>query len=61
MQPITANVGVAVRKVIAENGGEFVEIQVFRNERSIAATSGGRYCIRVSDGTRRLLPDDLAV
>lgn len=58
---ITVNVGVAVRKVTAGNGGEFVEIQVFRNEQSIAATSDGRYFIRVSDETRRLLPDDLGV
>ena len=56
---ITVNVGVAVRKVTAENDSEFVEIQVFRNEQSIAATSDGRYFIRVSDETRRLLPDDL--
>jgi ATP-dependent DNA helicase RecG len=56
---ITVNVGVAVRKATAGNGGEFVEVQVFRNEQSIAATSDGRYFIRVSDETRRLLPDDL--
>ncbi len=56
---ITANVGMIIRKVTAENGGEFVELQVFRNEQSIAATSDGRYFIRVSDETRRLLPDDL--
>jgi ATP-dependent DNA helicase RecG len=56
---ITVNVGVALRKVVAENGGEFIEIQVFRNEQSIAATSDGRYFLRVSDETRRLLPDDL--
>ena len=29
---ITINVGVAARKVIAENGGEYVEIQTFRND-----------------------------
>src|SRR5208282_3661688 len=56
---ITVNVGVVVRKATARNGGEFVEIQMFRNEQSIAATSDGRYFIRVSDETRRLLPDDL--
>jgi ATP-dependent DNA helicase RecG len=56
---ITVNVGVAVRKAVAANGGEFVELQIFRNEQSIAATSDGRYFIRVSDETRRLLPDDL--
>lgn len=56
---ITVNVGVAIRKVTAENRAEFVEIQVFRNDQSIAATSDGRYFIRVSDETRRLMPDDL--
>jgi ATP-dependent DNA helicase RecG len=57
---ITVNVGVAIRPVTAENGGEFVEIQVFRNDQSIAATSDGRYFVRVSDETRRLMPDDLS-
>ena len=56
---ITVNVGVAIRKAVASNGGEFTEIQVFRNDQSIAAMSNGRYFIRVSDETRRLLPDDL--
>ncbi len=56
---ISVNVGVAIRKEIADNGGELLEIQVFRNEQSIAATSDGRYFIRVSDETRRLMPDDL--
>lgn len=56
---ITVNVGVAINKGVAENGGEFLEIQVFRNEQSIAAMSDGRYFIRVSDETRRLMPDDL--
>ena len=57
---ITVNVGTTARKVTASNGGEFVEIQVFRNEQSIAAKSDGHYFIRVSDETRRVLPDDLS-
>jgi ATP-dependent DNA helicase RecG len=56
---ITVNVGIAARKMAAANGGELVEIQVFRNEQSIAGMSDGQYFIRVSDETRRLLPDDL--
>lgn len=57
---ITVNVGVLLRKLTSGNGGEYVEIHVFRNEQSIASTSDGRYFIRVSDETRRLLPDDLS-
>lgn len=56
---ITVNVALTTRKVVADNGGEFVELRVFRNEQSIAAMSDGRYFIRVSDETRRLMPDDL--
>lgn len=56
---ITVNLGTEVRKVAAQNGGEFMEIQVFRNESSIVSTSDGRYFLRVSDETKRLLPDDL--
>jgi ATP-dependent DNA helicase RecG len=56
---ITINVGVVVNKEIASNGGEFIEIRIFGNEQSIASTSDGRYFLRVSDETRRLMPDDL--
>jgi ATP-dependent DNA helicase RecG len=56
---ITVNVGLTVRKIDSNKCGEYVEIQVFRNDQSIAATSDGRYFIRVSDETRRLMPDDL--
>lgn len=56
---ITVNVGVVINRAVAGNGGQFVEIQVFRNEQSIASTSDGRYFIRVADETRRLMPDDL--
>lgn len=57
---ITVNVGLNARKETTTNGGEFIEIRVFRNEQSIASMSDGRYFIRVSDETRRLLPDDLS-
>ena len=59
LSQITVNVATTIRSVTAENGGEYAEVQVFRNEQSIAAMSNGRYFIRVSDETRRLLPDDL--
>lgn len=57
---ITVNLGAEVRKVVATNGGEYLEIQIFRNESNIASTSDGRYFLRVSDETKRLLPDDLS-
>lgn len=59
LSQITVNVGALARKATAANGGEFIEISIFQNQQSIAATSDGRYFIRVADETRRLLPDDL--
>jgi ATP-dependent DNA helicase RecG len=56
---ITVNVGVDVRRSAAQNGGEYVEIRVFRSDGGVAATTDGRYFLRVADETRRLLPDDL--
>ncbi|MBX9681399.1 MAG: putative DNA binding domain-containing protein [Gemmataceae bacterium] len=56
---VTVNVAVNPQLVRAENGGEYVELRVLGNQQSIAATSDGRYFLRVSDETRRLLPDDL--
>ncbi|MCX5796866.1 MAG: ATP-dependent DNA helicase [Elusimicrobia bacterium] len=56
---ITVNVGLEVRKARADNGGEFIAIQVCRNQQTIASTTDGRYFLRVCDQTRRLLPDDL--
>lgn len=56
---ITVNVGLTVHFERASNGGEYLRLRVFGNEQSIAATSDGRYFLRVADETRRLMPDDL--
>lgn len=56
---LTVNVGVTARRVVAENGGEHIELEVFSSRNSIAGTSDGRYFIRVSDVSRPLLPDEL--
>lgn len=57
---ITINVIIAPVKLRAPNGGEYIQLQVFPNTQSIAATSDGRYFIRVADETRPLPPDELA-
>lgn len=56
---LTLNTNIAPQKVIASNGGEYIELRVFRNEHSIAGTSDGRYFIRIADETRPLQPDEL--
>ena len=56
---ITLNVGILPQKRTAGNGGEYIEVQVFRSAQSVASMSDGRYFIRVSDESRPLLPDEL--
>lgn len=56
----THNVGVAATKQIAENGGEFISLQIFRSGQSIASTTDGKYYMRVSDDCQPILPEDLS-
>lgn len=56
---ITMNVGVLPRKLTADNGGEYIELEVFRNGQTVASMSDGRYFLRVADESRPLLPDEL--
>jgi ATP-dependent DNA helicase RecG len=56
---LTVNVGIGVTKKIADNGGEYIEIKVHRNQQSVASTSDGKYYIRISDETRPILGDEI--
>ncbi len=56
---ITHNVLTAPRKVTTQNGGEYVDLEVFPSN-GIARTSKGRYFLRVSDDNNPLMPDDLS-
>ena len=55
----TYNVGVTPQIAKAANGGEYIEVVISRNAQSVAATTDGRYYIRVSDECKPVLPDDL--
>lgn len=54
------NVGVAVTIEYADNGGEYIAVQVFRNIQTIASTTDGKYYIRVMDDCRPIPPDEMA-
>ena len=56
----TINVAVAITVVIADNGGEYIKIQIFRNAQTIASTTDGKYYIRISDNCRPIPPDEMA-
>lgn len=55
----TINVGITPRKATADNGGEYIELTIFRSAQTIAGRSDGKYFIRVSDDSRPLLPDEM--
>jgi ATP-dependent DNA helicase RecG len=56
---ITLNVAIHPVIVKSENGGEYIELTVFRNAQTIASTTDGRYYMRISDDCKPILPDDL--
>jgi ATP-dependent DNA helicase RecG len=56
----TVNVGVKTEIIIAENGGEFIELDIFFSASTIASTTDGKYYFRSDDTCMPLLPDELS-
>ena len=56
----TINVGIAVTIESAENKAEYLQLQIFRNNQTIASTTDGRYYVRVHDECRPVPPDEMA-
>jgi ATP-dependent DNA helicase RecG len=56
----SVNVGVNATIVTAENGGEFIELEVLFSASTIAATTDGKYYYRSDDTCVPLLPDELS-
>jgi ATP-dependent DNA helicase RecG len=56
----TINVSITANITTADNQAEYIAIQIFRNAQTIAATTDGRYYIRVSDECRPVPPDEMA-
>lgn len=56
---LTLQVGISPMIVTAENGGQYIELKVFRSTQSVASTTDGRYYMRVSDECKPVLPDQI--
>ena len=56
----TINTGILVNILTANNDAEYIEIQILRSSQTIAATTDGRYYIRVSDECKPIPPDEMA-
>jgi ATP-dependent DNA helicase RecG len=56
----TVNVGVNAQVKTAENGGEYIELEVLFSDSTIASTTDGKYYYRSDDTCVPLLPDELS-
>jgi ATP-dependent DNA helicase RecG len=56
----TINVAIVPEIKTAENGGEYIEIKVLRNEQAIASTSDGKYYARIADECKPIMPEAIA-
>lgn len=56
----TVNVGVNATIQTAENGGQFIELNILPSSSTIASTSDGKYYYRSADTCMPLLPDELS-
>ena len=58
---LTINVAVSASRQQADAaGGQWIRLDVFPSRQSVAATSDGRYFLRIADDSRPLMPEDLA-
>ncbi len=55
----TINVAIVPKIVVAENGGEFLDLEILQSVVSIASTTKGGYFIRDNDESKPIAPDDL--
>ncbi|WP_037318970.1 ATP-binding protein [Salegentibacter sp. Hel_I_6] len=55
----TIGVAVSASKEVRSNGGEIINLKIFRNNQLIASTSDGRYYARVSDDCKPIPPDEI--
>ena len=55
----TIGVAISAVKEVRQNGGEVINVKIFRNAQLIASTSDGRYYARVADDCKPIHPDEL--
>ncbi|MDO6390059.1 ATP-binding protein [Pontibacter sp. BT731] len=55
----TINVGISATIQTAPNGGEFIEVKIYRSTQTIASTSDGKYYMRIADECKPLMPDEM--
>lgn len=57
---LTINVAVHPEIITSENGGQYIKLNIFPSQSSIASTTKGVFLIRDNDSSRALRPDELS-
>lgn len=60
LNELTINVGLSATIQKAGNGGQYIDLEIYRSQASVASTTKGSYYMRDNDKSRALLPDELA-
>ena len=60
IQQRTQNVAITVASYIASKGGEYIAIKVLPSLKTIAATSDGKYYMRVADKCQPVMPEEMS-
>lgn len=55
----TIGVAINAKKEVHKNGGEYIELTVFRSAKTLASTTDGKYFIRISDTCKPIYPDQM--
>lgn len=56
----THSVILSAETLKADNGGEYIKLHIMRNPNSIAATTSGKFFLRVGDSSKPIGPEDIA-
>lgn len=59
LNELSINLGLNYQICTAENGGQYLDIEIYQSRSSVASTTKGGYYMRDNDKSRALLPDEL--
>ena len=56
----TQGVTVSAQVFVAENGGEFIKLQILRSTNAPSATQSGKFYLRIGDQSKPITPEDIS-
>ena len=56
----TCNVLLSAKIQVAENGGEYLHLQIHRNSNALSSTTSGKFYLRIGDKSQPIGPEDIS-